>query len=126
MLNITEHWKMALDSGKIVGILLIDFKKAFDSVNHTILMSKIQGVGLAGEVYEWLDDYLINRQQFTDLNGVYSSTRTVKYGVPQGSLLGPRLFTIYVDDLPDNVSEGWVFMFADDTMLDMLLQIILM
>ena len=62
---------MALDSGKKVGILLIDFKKAFDSVNHTILMSKIQGVGLAGEVYEWLDAYLINRQQFTDLNGVY-------------------------------------------------------
>ncbi|CAB4045209.1 Hypothetical predicted protein, partial [Paramuricea clavata] len=54
-------------------------------------------------------------QQFTDVNDVYSSSQTVKYGVPQGSLLGPRLFKIYVDDLPDNVSEGWVYMFADDT-----------
>jgi hypothetical protein len=115
LLNLTEHWKMALGSGKTVGILFIDFKKAFHSVNHTILMGKIQGKGIAGEVYEWLKDYLTDRQQFTDLNGVYSSSQTVKYGVPQGSLLGPRLFKIYVDDLPDNVSEGWVYMFADDT-----------
>ena len=55
---------------------------------------------------------MTDRQQFTDLNGVYSSSQTVKYGVPQGSLLGPRLFKIYV---PDNVSERWVYMFADDT-----------
>ena len=106
LLNMTEHWKIALDSGKMVRVLFIDFKKAFDSVNHNILLSKVQGVGITGDLYQRLKDYLTGRQQFTDLNGVYSNTQTVGYGVPQGSLLGPRLFKIYVDDLPDKITEG--------------------
>ena len=115
LLKITEHWKTAIDNGKKIGVLFIDFKKAFDSVDHTILLNKTQGKGLAGELHEWLTDYLHNRQQYTGLNGVHSGTQIVKYGVPQGSLLGPRLFKIYVDDLPDNITEGWLYMFADDT-----------
>ena len=83
---------------KKIGVLFIDFKKAFDSVDHTILLNKTQGKGLAGELHEWLTDYLHNRQQYTELNGIHSGTQIVKYGVPQGSLLGPRLFKIYVDD----------------------------
>ena len=59
--------------------------------------------------------YLTNRQQFTELNGIYSSTLPIEYGVPQGSLLGPKLYTIYVNDLPDFVTTGDVFMYADDT-----------
>ena len=60
-------------------------------------------------------EYLHNRQQYTEPNGIHSGTQIVKYGVPQGSLLGPHLFKIYVDDLPDNITEGWLYMFADDT-----------
>ena len=115
LLNLTEQWKIALDIGKTIEVLFIDFKKAFDSVDHTIVLNKVQGKGLAGELYEWLTDYLVNRQQYTDLNGVYSKTQTVEYGVPQGFLLGSRLFKIYVDDLPDNVTECWLYMFAHDT-----------
>lgn len=74
---------MTLDTGKTVGVLFIDFKKACDSVDHTILLNKVQGKGLAGELHEWLTDYLTGRQQYTDLNGVYSKTQMVEYGVPQ-------------------------------------------
>lgn len=83
LLNLTEHQKMTLDTGKTVGVLFIDFKKACDSVDHTILLNKVQGKGLAGELHEWLTDYLTGRQQYTDLNGVYSKTQMVEYGVPQ-------------------------------------------
>ena len=73
---------------------------------------KHQAVGIYGNLHRWLMGYVINRQQFTD---IYSSTLPIEYGVPQGSLLGPRLYTIYVNDLPDFVTTGDVFMYADDT-----------
>ena len=106
LLLLTETWKQALDLGKVVGVLFVDFRKAFDTVDHTILQQKLQAVGISGTLYDLLVDYLKNRHQIAYINGASSRIRIVEYGVPQGSLLGPRLSKIYVNDLPGSVKEG--------------------
>ena len=115
LLLLTETWKQVLDMGKVVGVLFVDFRKAFNTVDHTILQQKLQAVGISGNLYDLLVDYLSNRHQFAYINGESSKMRIVEYGVLQESLLGPRLFKIYVNDLPRSVKEGWIFLFADDT-----------
>ena len=95
----------------------MDFKKAFDSVNRDILKRKLQAIGICDDLYQWLCDYLNDRKQFTNVYSKHSSVKIIVFGVPQGSLLGPRLFSIHVNDLPDFVSKGYLFMFADDTTL---------
>lgn len=117
LLKMTDTWKMNMDKGMIVGAIFVDFKKAFDSISHNILSLKLQAIGLSGNLHEWLMDYLKHRFQYTVVNGHPSNLDEVKYGVPQGSLLGPRLYTIYVNDLPNAITSGDVFMYADDTTL---------
>ena len=101
--------------GKVVGVLFVDFRKAFDTVDHTILQQKLQAVGISGNLYDLLVDYLSNRHQLGHINGASSKMRIGEYGVPQGSLLGPRLLKIYVNDLLGSVREEWIFLFAGDT-----------
>ena len=94
----------------------IDFKKAFDSVSHDILEMKLnQDFGITGTLLDWLNSYLHGRQQFTVLNGVKSECSRVSFGKPQGSVLGPTLFTLFTNDLPASVSSGSLYMYADDT-----------
>ena len=115
LLHLTEVWKEALDDGLKVGVLFIDFRKAFVCVDHTILGEKRKALGVSGDMWIWLMDYLANRSQLTQIDGAFSKSKPVKIGVPQGSLLGPRLFITYVNDLPDSIRGGEVYMFADDT-----------
>ena len=115
LLHMTEIWKYALDQGEVVGVLLIDFKKAFDSINHNIMMKKLQGCGVSGPLLRLLENYLQGRSQYVQLNESKSKTRTISYGVPQGSLLGPRLFSLYVNDLPSTIKSSEVCLFADDS-----------
>ena len=115
LLHLTETWKNALDRGLIVGVLFVDFRKAFDTVNHTILLEKLKAIGISGDLFSWLDDYMSARKQFVQLSGYQSGSKTVTYGVPQGSILGPKLFSIFVNDLPESITSGDLFMFADDT-----------
>ena len=115
LLHMTEDWRKALDRKKVIGILFIDFRKAFDSVNHIILKKKLQVCGISGQLFELLESYLGNRSQFVELNGAYSNSKEISYGVPHGSLLGPKLFSLYINDLPENISKGQVYIFADDT-----------
>lgn len=115
LLHLTESWVSALDRGHKVGVLFIDFRKAFDCVDHIILSEKLKAVGLAGDMWKWINDYLSGRMQGTSVNKSRSDRNPIRAGVPQGSLLGPRLFASYVNDLPDSITSGDVYMYADDT-----------
>ena len=92
LLSLTDRWKMDLDKGLAVGEIFIDFRKAFDSLSHNILSLKLQAVGIGGDLHEWLMNYLYDRCQCTLVNGYLSDLTLVQYGIPQGSLLGPRLY----------------------------------
>ncbi|KAL9982072.1 hypothetical protein ACROYT_G010864 [Oculina patagonica] len=114
--HLTETWRRVIDSKKVVGVVFIDFQKAFDSVSHSILTHKLKHYfGIEGNLLDWLKDYLRNRKQFTVMNGKKSDYAQVTYGIPQGSVLGPTLFNLYTSDLPDSVTSGEVYMYADDT-----------
>ena len=114
ILYMTEKWREALDSGKVIGVLFIDFRKAFDSVSHEILLRKLSACGIAGDLHTYINNYLQNRSQITSLNGAISNLASVEYGVPQGSLIGPPCFSINVNDMPD-CTECNLDQFADDS-----------
>ena len=95
--------------------IFLDFAKAFDTVNHKILLNKLNHYGIRGLPLEWLKNYLQNRQQYTDIEGTLSFMDYIKCGVPQGSILSPRLFHIYINDIINSPSILKFFLFADDT-----------
>ena len=115
LLHITEMWKRNLDKGNVFGTVLIDFKKAFDSVDHSILSSKMDACGLHGKLKDWIQSYLVDRKRFVVIKGKRSGLQIVPYDVPQGSLLRPKLFLIFVNDLPDCLSNGEIHLYSDDT-----------
>ena len=112
MLHLTEAWRQELDKNRTVGILFIDFKKAFDSICHKTMAFKLQATGISGNLCNLIVDYLSGRKQYVEIEGQRSTEAEVRFGVPQGSILGPRL---YVNDLPEVPSSGNLEMFADDT-----------
>ena len=114
--HLTETWRRALDSNLVVGVLFIDFQKAFDSISHKILIYKLEhNYGIKGNLLAWARDYLSKRKQYTVVNGELSDQAYVTCGVPQGSVLGPTLFALYTGDLPEAVSSASLYMYADDT-----------
>ena len=115
LLCLSEKWKEALDNNKVIGTVFIDFRKAFDTINHKVLLRKLHATGISGSVYELIESYLKDRRQYVEINGSKSKLKIVEVGVPQGSLLGPRLFAIYVNDLLAAAKIGDIHMYADDT-----------
>ena len=113
--NFKRTIEKAIDDGYKVGVLFVDFKKAFDTVDHTILKSKLSFLGVSGVFHEWIASYIHERSPYVKVNDAISKLRQIPIGVPQGSLLGPRLFSIYVYDLPNSSETGCIHMFADGT-----------
>ena len=112
-----DDWHNGIDTGHYIGSVFIDLKKAFDTVNQRILCEKLMHYGIQDREIGWFQSYLSNRRQFCRVDGVDSEINHVKFGVPQGSCLGPLLFLVYVNDLPCSVKNSTVSMYADDTSL---------
>ena len=109
--NIAEAFE---NKEHILGIFL-DLSKAFDTIDHQILLLKLWHCGIRGVAHNWFCSYLSNRKQLVEINNIWSNTKSIKYGVPQGSILGPLLFSIYVNDLNNCLTLGKCIMYADDT-----------
>ena len=117
LLNLTEHIREALDNNSFACGIFIDLQKAFDTVDHSILLKKLHYYGIRGLTNDWFGSYLTNRKQFVSINGFQSEIKTMKFGVPQGSVLGPLLFLVYINDLHTAIKYSLVHHFADDTNL---------
>ena len=115
LIEITEKIKESIDSGKFGCGIFIDLKKAFDTVNHEILLKKLEHYGVRGTMLKWFESYLKGRKQYVFYNGETSDVKEITCGVPQGSVLGPLLFLIYINDLPNISEKLQFFLFADDT-----------
>ena len=115
LLSFIDQLQNSLDNDQHTLAVFIDLKKAFDTVNPTILLSKLEKYGIRGYPLEWFKDYFSERHQFIQTNEVQSSLRKMQCGVPQGSNLGPLLFLIYINDLPNCLKHSKAVLFADDT-----------
>ena len=115
LISMTESIKKTIDDGMYGCGVLIDLQKAFDTVKQSILLEKIEHYGIRGTALSWFSSYLSDRKQYVSVNGHTSDHLKILCGVPQGSVLGPLFFLIYINDLP-NVSKLLSFyLFADDT-----------
>lgn len=117
VLHLIDNIISTLDSNIFVCSIFLDLSKAFDTVNHNILLAKLQKYGFHGIVFKWLQNYITKRSQFVSINGCHSNKMDIHCGVPQGSILGPLLFLIYVNDLCTVSHALFPIMFADDTTL---------
>ena len=115
LLHLTEDIRKAIDENKFAIGVFIDLQKAFDTVDHNILLKKLHHYGIRGTANKWFDSYLSNRSQFVTINGTNSDPKPMKFGVPQGSVLGPLLFLIYINDLHSAINYCTTRHFADDT-----------
>ena len=99
LITLVDKLTQAVENGEYVIGVFLDFPKAFDTVNHEILLDKLYHYGVRGCAQKWFNSYLTDRQQFVTYNGMKSRNQIIKCGVPQGSILGPLLFVIYINDL---------------------------
>ena len=104
-----------IDSGNIVFSMFLDFRKAFDCVNHEILLSKLNTCGVRGVALDWFLSYLTNREQYISINNVDSNPRVIQCGVPQGSIFGPLLFLIFINDVTKCSNQFKYILYTDDS-----------
>ena len=113
LLTYLECCAKKVANGEVVDVVYLDFQKAFDTVPHARLIKKLKSYGIDGEILVWITEYLKDRTQIVRVNGESSRTGVVISGIPQGTVLGPLLFVIYINDILDNVNSDGL-LFADD------------
>ena len=117
LIKTIDKWNIEIDQGNYVGAIFVDLSKAFDMVNHKLLLHKLKLLGITGTEFNWFMSYLSNRTQHVSVNDSISSANDIKSGVPQGSILGPLLFLLFINDMPDNIKNSCIDMYADDTLM---------
>ena len=115
LIEVLDEIYKNLDQQNYVIGTFFDLSKAFDTVNHEILLQKLSYYGIRGIALSWIKSYLDNRQQYVSIDKTNSATKVVNYGVPQGSVLGPLLFLLYVNDISNCIPNCNLRLFADDT-----------
>ena len=117
LIILIENLVNAMDNGKCVVGIFLDFQKAFDTVDRCILLDKLYFYGIRGLALDWFSSYLYDRQQFVNYCGCESNLKIIKCGVPEGSIIGPLLFLLYINDLPQAYAYFMPILFVDDTNL---------
>ena len=113
-----NNWVLeSMDEGKVTGLLFVDISKAFDSLNHKVLLRKLNHLGVSERSLRWFRSYLADRQQSVLINGELSEPHSITLAVPQGSILGPLLFNVYLNSLPNAVKKTRMILYADDAVL---------
>ena len=115
LIDCSNNWFINIDHGGITSTVLFDIKNAFDTIDHEILQQKLEYYGVEDEELSFLKSYLTNKKQCCNMNNQTSSFKIIKSFFPQGSILGPLLFKIFINDLPNCIENGHITMYADDT-----------
>ena len=117
LIRLIEEWKQKLDRNYVVGAILMDLSKAFDSIPHDLIIAKLYAYGFDFEALKLILSYLTDREQATRINSIYSAFQLILSGVPQGSILGPIIFNIFLNDLIYFIEKCNIHNYADDNTL---------
>ena len=113
----TDDIRQSVDKGNLVGAVFIDLRKAFDTISHSLLLSKLQSYGITGTELSWFTNYLFNRHCIVQFDSCISNSNPLTSGVPQGSILGPLLFIVFFNDIVDVIKHAKLLKYADDTVV---------
>ena len=115
--KLTDEWLTNMDNGEINGVIFLDLKKAFDLVNHHILLQKLKMYNVTKVTLDWFESYLFERTQRVKIGNTLSEVKYTRTGVPQGSILGPLLFIVYINDMSLHIENSLLDLYADDSTL---------